>query len=202
MALRIKSQWFRDGAGKTPEQKASAMAFIVWRVAGNMLKQTRAAGFDIDIGQPYFAFTREALVFLAQCADRLVFPKLQAEERQAFVVALVLRLAEIIQDNEDHWLGPVAEGEPGPAERFIALYNALADHYAEFGWGEDGPEFALVRYFGHRIELLMSEADRRWVMDHVMAVEVPQAVEQLRKAVPGVLGEARPRRARAAVSGE
>ena len=41
--LRIKSHWFKSGAPKSAEQQASAMAFIVWRVAQNMLKRMRGA---------------------------------------------------------------------------------------------------------------------------------------------------------------
>ena len=43
--LRIKSQWFRDSGAKTPQQNASAMAFITWRVAQNTLKQMRTRAF-------------------------------------------------------------------------------------------------------------------------------------------------------------
>ena len=58
--LRIKSQWFRDGPTKTPQQNASAMAFITWRVAQNMLKQMRTARFDIEVA-------RSILISPARC---------------------------------------------------------------------------------------------------------------------------------------
>ena len=62
--LRIKAHWFKAEQPKSPEQTASAMAFIAWRVAINMLKRMREAGFDIDAGPAYFGFVREVLVFL------------------------------------------------------------------------------------------------------------------------------------------
>mgnify|MGYP000179123827 CR=1 FL=1 len=71
--MRIKSQWFQTGTAKTPQQTASAMAFITWRVAQNMLKQMRAADFSIEVGPQYFAFTREVLVFLTQVLDRMAY---------------------------------------------------------------------------------------------------------------------------------
>jgi hypothetical protein len=110
--IRIKSQWFRPGADKTPEQTASAVAFTAWRVAQNMLKQMRLAQFDIEIGEQYFAFTREVLVFLTQVLDRMAYQRMSAQERLAFVTALVKRVGEILQDNEDGLLGQPPAGQP------------------------------------------------------------------------------------------
>ena len=80
--MRIKSHWFKSGAPKTAAEQASAMAFIVWRVAQNMLKRMRGAHFDIDAGLPYFAFMREVLVFLIAVTDRI------AQCRQEFSNAI------------------------------------------------------------------------------------------------------------------
>jgi len=185
--IRIKSQWFRPGADKTPEQTASAVAFTAWRVAQNMLKQMRVAQFDIEIGEQYFAFTREVLVFLTQVLDRMAYQRMNAEERLAFVTALVKRVGEILQDNEDGLLGQPAPGQPSHYEQFIDLFNELADHYADFGFDDHGPDFDFVRYLGYRIELLMPQKDQRWVLDQVMAAEVPDAIAYLQKAMDGVL---------------
>lgn len=194
--IRIKSQWFRAGSEKTPEQTASVVAFTTWRVAQNMLKQMRAAQFDIDIGVQYFAFTREVLVFLTQVLDRMAYQRMTPEARVAFVTALVKRVAEILQDNEDGLMGQPEPGQASHYEQFIDLFNELADHYADFGFNEQGPDFDFVRYLGYRIELLMPKKDQRWVLDQVMANEVPQAVAYLQKAMDGVL-DTQPRAPRA-----
>jgi len=201
--IRIKSQWFKAGADKTPEQTASAMAFIAWRVSQNMLKQMREANFDIDIGAQYFAFTREVLVFLTQVIDRMAYQRMDGAARAAFITALVKRVAEILEENEDRLLRQPDAGQPGSFEQFIDLFNELADHYADFGFDAQGPDFDFVRYLGYRIELLMPKKDQRWVLDQVMAAEVPDAVTYLQKALEGVLStEPRPvRPSRAARSG-
>ncbi|WP_114968409.1 hypothetical protein [Rhodoferax ferrireducens] len=198
--IRIKSQWFRNGAAKTPQQTASAMAFIAWRVAQNMLKQMRSARFDIEVGPQYFAFTREVLVFLTQVLDRMAFERMGGEGRAEFITALVRRVAEVLQENEDTLLGAPPAGQPSHYDEFIVLFNELADHYADFGHGPDGPDFAFVRYLGHRVEALMPEKDQRWVVDQIMATEVPEAVLTLQRAMQGVLStEPRaPRSSRAA----
>ncbi|MBK9443221.1 MAG: hypothetical protein IPN53_18795 [Comamonadaceae bacterium] len=180
------------------------MAFIAWRVAQNMLKQMRSARFDIEIGAQYFAFTREVLVFLTQLLDRMAFERLEPEERAAFMNALVKRIGEILQDNEDGLLGKPPAGQLGYYDQFVDLFNELADHYADFGFDAQGPDFAFVRYLGHRIALLMPQKDQRWVLDQVMASEVPDAFAYLQKALEGVLStdERSPRAARAGVSGD
>ena len=118
--LRLKSHWFKTDTPKTPQQTAGAMAFIVWRVAHNTLKQMRSARFDIDIGPMYFAFMREVLVFLIQVIDRMAYERMASDERVAFTTALVQRVADHLADNENNLLGapPAGTGQlPGPLHR-------------------------------------------------------------------------------------
>jgi len=198
--IRIKSQWFNDGSAKTPQQTASAMAFITWRVAQNMLKQMRSASFDIEIGPQYFAFTHEVLVFLIQVLDRMADERMDADLRGEFMTALVQRVAEVLQENEDGLMGAPPAGQASHFDQFIDLFNELADHYADFGYDEHGPDFAFVRYLGHRIERLMPQKDQRWVVDQIMASEVPDALEMIKRGMQGVLST-EPRPARAARGG-
>jgi hypothetical protein len=202
--IRIKSHWFRDGPAKTPQQNASAMAFITWRVAQNTLKQMRSANFDIEVGPQYFDFTREVLVFLTQVLDRMANEQMDTATRTAFMTALVQRVAEVLQENQDLLMGVPAAGQASHYDQFIDLFNELADHYAEFGYDEQGPDFAFMRYLGHRIEALMPQKDQRWVVDQIIASEVPDAIEMLKRGMQGVLStEPRPARAaRGAASGD
>jgi len=202
MALRIKNQWFQSERPKSAQETASAMAFIVWRVAQNMLKQMREAKFDIDVGPQYFAFMREVLVFLIQVVDRMAFERMSGEERVAFTTAMVVRVAEILEESELEWLPAPAADEESRRNRFIDLCNEQSEAYAEFGHGPEGPDFGFVRYLGHRIEIIMPAKDQRWVIDQVMAVEAPEALEMVRRGMEGVLStEARPKR-RASMNGE
>jgi hypothetical protein len=191
---RIKSQWFRGAGERTPEQNASALAFTAWRVARHMLARMREAGFDIDAGPAYFGFIREVLVFFLAGLDRMAYARLGDEDRRRFTTALVLRTADILRDSEADLLGPVEGADY--AERFIDQFNTLSVHYADFGWSDDeGPDFAFVRYLGSRLEATVPEKDRRWVIEQVMAAEVPEAVGMLQGAMRGVFST-EPRRAR------
>ena len=196
--LRLKTHWFKSEQQRSAAQTASAIAFTIWRVARNMIERMRKADFDIDIGPPYFAFMREVLVFLVAVADRIAYAGQSTEQREAFTTALVVRVAELLDENESDLLGAPPPGEPGWRDRFIDQFNELSGHYAEFGYGDDGPEFAFLRYLGSRIEPLLPPKDRRWVLEQVMEIEAPDAVALVRRAMSGVFStERRPRRSSA-----
>lgn len=205
--IRVKSHWFKAGDEKTPEQQASAVAFIAWRVAQQMLKRMRSAGFDIDPGAPYFGFMREVLVFLLVVTDRLAHDGFEPAVRQRFTTALVLRVADFLQENEGDLLG-APEG-PDWAERFIDQFNTLQGHYAEFGADPQAPadagfvpDFAFYRYLGHRIEPDLPPKDRRWVIDQVMAIEAPDAVAIMTSAMRDLHDPTPRARRRSATTGE
>ncbi len=200
--LRIKSHWFKAGEPKTAEQNASAMAFIVWRVAHNMLKRMRGAQFDVAVGGPYFAFMREVLVFLIAVVDRTAYIKMDSETRNAFTSALVVNCANTLASNEAELLGPRSDGAPYQ-DSFIDLVNELSPHYAEFD-AEVGPAqvdesfapgFGFLRYLGSRLEPTLPAQDRFWVLDQVMAIEAPEAVDIVRSAILDLLYK-EPRKAR------
>ena len=213
-ALRIKSHWFKDASPRSAAEQASVMAFIIWRLAHSMLGRMRGAQFDIDIGRPYFDFMREVLVFELALADRIAFAHLPAQERETFTSALVRHVARHLQENEDRLLGAPAPGAPAHGDTFIDLVNEVVGHYAEFGadpqppadaWGFH-PGFGFVRYLGSRLEVVLPEKDRRWVLDQVMAIEAPQAVALVQRSMRDLLdpqaAAARPRRRRSTLSGE
>lgn len=201
-AMRIKSHWFKAGEPKSAEQHASAMAFIVWRVAHNMLKRMRGAHYDIDAGVPYFAFMREVLAFLIAVVDRTAYAKMDADSRYQFTTALVRHCADTLAGNETDLLGPRADGAPYQ-DSFIDLVNELSTHYAEFDADPAGasteeafmPGFGFVRYLGSRLEPTLPPHDRRWVLDQVMAIEAPEAVDIVRSAILDLLSP-KPRKAR------
>lgn len=208
-ALRIKSHWFKAGAAKTPEQQASAMAFIVWRTAHQTLKRMRGADFDIDAGEPYFAFMREMLVFLIAVTDRIAFARMDDAARQAFTPALVRQVAATLADNETDLLGARIDGA-SPADAFIDLVNEVTPHYAEFGaegridpnLAGFAPDFAFLRYLGSRLEPTLPPKDQRWVLDQVMATEAPDAVQIVQDAMRNLLSTTPRAPRRAGLSGD
>lgn len=197
--MRIKSHWFKEGRNHTPEELAGSAAFVIWRIADNALKNTRKANFEIAIGPQYFAFLAEFLMFLIQVADRIVFRRLPAEERATFTGTLANRVAETYAENSSRLLG----GSPDEAkQRFIDQINQRADGYAEFDYGEDGPSFNFTRYLGYCMDQVVDERDSRWIIDQMMSIQAPEAVEMVDKTLRNLLDtEPRPPRRRAAATG-
>ena len=182
--MRVKSKWFKSERVKTPQEIAGAMAFIIWRIGQNALKNTRNADFDVAIGMQYFAFSTEFLIFLVQVADRIAYSRLGGEARLVFTTALAKRVAEILAENQSELLGGEVSEYKG---NFIAQLNQRAGEYAEFKYGSDGPEFAFIRYLAYCILDVVDEKDKSWVIDQIMAIEAPEAVAMVEKAMQGLL---------------
>src|SRR4030067_1924400 len=103
--MRIKSHWFKSEREKTPQEIAGALAFTIWRIADNALKNPRKANFEIAIGPQYFSFLTEFLIFLVQVADRIAFRRLSPEARFDFTSTLANRVAENYAENHRRLMG-------------------------------------------------------------------------------------------------
>jgi hypothetical protein len=198
--MRIKSQWFKGDREKTPEEIAGAMAFTIWRIADNALKNTRKANFEISIGLQYFLFLSEFLVFLIQVADRIAHRQLSAEARFSFTSTLANRVAETLAENQSRLMGDsIAEHK----KNFIDKLNQRAGEYADFNYGSDGPEFAFTRYLAFCMREVMDEKDIEWVVDQMMSIEAPEAVEMVEKTMKNLFDtEPRKPHTRKSVSGD
>lgn len=193
--MRVKNTWFKAGRSHTPEEVAASLAFIAWRVAQNMLKSMRKAGFDIDPGPQYFDFLAEAVAFSIQVVWRLVYPRYDDAGRLAFMTAIANRTGEELAENRARLLGDREAAEV--KADFIDLVNRRTAEYAEFGHDAGGPDFGFLRFFATSVAELMPEKDRRWTWDQVIAIEGPEAAATLAKSVAGLFEETprRPRRA-------
>jgi hypothetical protein len=197
--MRIKSRWFKAEAPKSAEEIAGAAAFIVWRIAQNSLKTMRSARFELAPGPQYFAFLAEFLAFLTLGADRIAHRRGDDPWRVLFTTAIANRVGEILAENESGLLGAVPPGES--KRRFVAMVNECAVDCAGFEWGEDGPDFAFLRYLGHRVAEVMEPQDKTWAISQVIEVEAPEAAATLRRGMAGLLdvtSRTRERGARAA----
>jgi len=187
MLRRTKSKWFARDRPRDPASLASAVAFTSWRLALESIKRMRTAHFSIDADARYFAFLREFLVFLIQIADRLVAPRCDLATRTAFLTALCHRLAGLLGENQADLLGGDAAAI---RSAFIDLVNERAEDYATFGFDESGPDFAFARYCAHQLLAEADEADRAWLVDQIISIEAPAAIETLRPLVDNLVATA------------
>ena len=198
--MRIKSNWFKPGREHNPAELAGAVSFVIYRIADNALKNTRKADFEIQVGTQYFAFLTEFLLFLIQVADRIAYRRLSADDRIAFTGALANRVAETHAENQSRLLG----GTPAEAKQhFIDLLNQRADGYADFAYDENGPSFNFTRYLAWCMDQVMDQKDSGWIIDQMMSIEAPEAVEMVEKTFRNLLeSEPRQPRRRSGTSGD
>lgn len=184
--IRVKSSWHKGDRKKTPQEIAGALAFIVWRISDNTLKNVRKADFDIAIGPQYFAFLQEFLIFLVMVADRIVYTQLGAEDRIEFTGALANRVAEHMAENQVEWLGgPLREYK----DSFIDRLNQRAGEYADFHYTGVETSFSFILHLGQCMRDVVDEKDKTWVVDQIMAIEVPESVAMLEKAMTGLFDD-------------
>lgn len=184
--IRVKSSWFKGDRKKTPQEIAGALAFTIWRISDNTLKNVRRADFDIAIGEQYFAFLSEFLIFLVQVADRTVYTQLSEQDRFDFTSALVNRVAEHQAENQSEWLGGAVRDYK---DRFVDRLNQRAGEYADFHYTGVDTSFSFILYLGQCLRDVMDEKDKTWVVDQIMAIEVPEAVAMLEKAMTGLFDD-------------
>src|SRR5664279_4963113 len=101
MAIRIRSSFHAGGRPRSMAELAGVIALLGWKLAIDSIKRIREAEYDIDLGDAYFDFVCEFMVFLAHAADRVAYRELTAEQRTEFTTALAQRMAEAIEDNSD-----------------------------------------------------------------------------------------------------
>lgn len=187
MLRRTKSKWFARERARDPATLAGAVAFTTWRLGLESIRRMRAAQFSIEADARYFAFLREFLVFLIQIADRLVAPRCDLATRSVFLHALCHRLADLLAENQSDLVG----GERAEIRRaFIDLVNQRAEDYATFGFGAHGPDFDFARYCAHLMLDVALDADRAWLVDQIVSIEAPAAIETLRPLLDNLVASA------------
>jgi hypothetical protein len=193
MAVRMKTRWHRsrrsrrnmEGSSqpKTLEDLAGVVAFNIWKIAQETFRHMDKEGFTFEDEQ-VIGVLREMAAFLIQVADRMVYGKLEEGEREQFVNAVARQVVETLQANQEDLFGPGDYRTP-----FIDLLNDRLARYAEFSYDEkDGPGYAFKRYLGERCAAAMAGTDNKWVIEHVMEIEAPEAVKNIRRLVRDVMG--------------
>jgi hypothetical protein len=183
VAIRIRSS-FHAGRPRSMAELAGVIALLGWKLAIDSIKRMREAEYDIDLGNAYFDFVCEFMVFLAHAADRVAYRELTPEQRSEFTTALAQRMAEAIEDNSDMLL---VEVPPGKCRQyFLDLFNRRGAEYADHGYTADGPDFGFRRCFSACLKEVLPEKDQLWAVDQVMEIESPEAIKALEKTLAGL----------------
>lgn len=186
MAIRVKSQWHKTENARTPQQVATVIASLIWRVAEEKVTHMQQDNFEINSKQQGFAMLAEYLAFSIQYTDRFVYGRVDEEYRAALVGAIAKRLAEILEDNQIHHMG---QSQDRYKNHFITLLNERLADYATFEYENGEPSYPCRRFLGSVILDLMPKRDHSWTIDQVVEIEVPNAIQLLKKGLTGLFAE-------------
>lgn len=185
MAFRIKSRWAKTAKEKVSDdllnENARALAFIYWCLALDQAKNLHGEDFVYDTDKQRIYVIGEYLAMLVQMSDRIMYARLEDEDRQRFITILAMRLADHMQDNAVDLFG---EGDY--RKTFITMLNVRAEGYAETDYSvEDGPSYGFLHYFGSNVHKVLDEKhhDNKWVIDQIMDVDGPETIKKASKAL-------------------
>jgi len=194
MAVRIKTRWHRSrrsrknieagGREKTMDELAGVVAFNIWKVAQNLFSNMEKEGFRFSKDEQAIGVIVETVAFLLQVADRMVYEYFSDDERREFVIGAAKHLGQTLQTNQMD-----LHGEGDYLNPFIDTLNQRFAEYAECSFDQkDGPGYAFKRVLGDKIAQVMAASDAKWVVEHVMEIEVPEAIKTTMRLVTDVMG--------------
>ncbi|MDH5437061.1 MAG: hypothetical protein OEX83_09900 [Gammaproteobacteria bacterium] len=196
MALRIKTKWHRSNrsernkAGsskeKTVEDLAGVIAVNIWKVSQETFKRMEREGFHFGEDKQVADIISEVVAFLIQVTDRMVYGKLEEEERARFITALAKELGKTLESNLIDLFGDGDYVAP-----FFAMLNERFVDYAEFPFEDNQPSYAAKRYLGDKISDHMAATDKKWVLEQVIDIEVPETLKIVQRMVTDVMGLSR-----------
>lgn len=182
--MRIKSKWYKKDRPKTVEENAEALAYITSRIAFNSVKEMYEKGFSFPSDAARVETIGEFAAFLVQAADRLVYDRMDAEERQRFVTTLALGVAGTVADNMADVYGEQTDHRRAYVERL----NQRLEDYSEMRFDTEAQEagYQSRSYLGHMVAEAVGEEEARWVVEHVAEIEAPEAIDNLKKGMKGL----------------
>ena len=194
MAVRLKTRWHRskrsrrniEGSSKpkTVEDLAGVIAFNIWKLAQETFNHMDQEGFTYTRDEQVIGVITEVIAFLMQIADRMVYGHLDDDERGRFINEMARNLVRTMQANQEY-----VHGDGDYETPFIDTLNNRFATYAECNYDDkEGPGYAFRRVLGEKVFEAMATTDNKWVVEHVMDIEAPPAIKQLRRMVTDVLG--------------
>ena len=184
--VRVRTKWSNKTRDRAPDEIAGALAMTAWKICCEAVLSLENEGFETTTNEQRLDIIAEFAAFLVHATDRLVFEKIAEDERKTIITRLALHLADTMQDNRVDILG---EGDY--RQSFIDLMNRRLDAYAECKFDNDEPGFTMRRMVGDYVTHPFGPKDKKWITDYVMDIEVPEAVNTLKRALNPLLLEDR-----------
>ncbi len=183
---RIRTRWHNKSKPKSIETIAGAVGMNIWKMASGTANKMYNEGFNFKSNAQLLELIGEFSIFLIQLSDRIAYDALEAEQRQRFTQALAGHIIGTMVENQNEELGL----DERYAAAFIEKLNHHLDGYSEFAVSNGDPSYQMLRYFGTLADKVMGGSDNKWVIEHVMEVEAPVLVKQLKESLEKLLPQA------------
>jgi len=184
--MRLKTQWHESKRNKTKEKSlediASVVSFNSWKIAMDGVLELENQNFRTDSNAHRLEIVGEYLAFLVPVSDRLCYGKISDDNRQRFITALALHMAERFAENKQELMG-----QDDHKTMFIDLLNQRGESYASCGFVDNEPAFDFLRYFSEQVAAILKHDNHLWVTQYVMEIDAPKAVDALKKNLDNLL---------------
>ena len=184
MRIRMKTKWNKQEREVSLEDTVSVLAFNAWKIGMQTLLEIEHENFQTDTQMQRVAVMEEIMAFMVHLLDRISHDIMNDEDRAQLVSTFAIKLSDHIQDNARDFSGPGDYRNP-----FINKLNERMEDYAQTTWGKVGqePGFSMSLAFGNFIADSLGPRDRKWVLDYIQRVLMPEMLETYKKIL-GRLG--------------
>ena len=183
MRIRIKTKWSKEEREVSVEDAVSVLAFNSWKIGMQTLLEIENENFQIDSQVQRIEVIEEVMAFMIQSLDRIVHETTNDEDRAALISMYAQKVADHVQDNARDFSGPGDYRTP-----FIEKLNARFESYSDTKWNAERhqPGFSMGREFGNNISDVLGPKDRKWALDYIQQVLMPEFYELFKKTVKSV----------------
>lgn len=177
MALRIRSRWHEDGPARSAAEIGGLLAANSWKIATERAVNLHIKGCHYQDDQQRLEVIGEFLTFQTMVIDRIIYHRIDKEQRGKVITELVLKSANHMTENGTNMIGDGDYQTP-----FIENFNRRAGEYAECQFQVDEMNYPFMRCFGSEVQRIMGdEIANRWVIDQVMDIDASEICQLIQK---------------------
>lgn len=182
--MRLKTKWANKNKERSLSELAGALGFSLWRITAKNLLNLENEDYQTETQSQRLDVMAEFAAFLVAVTDRIVSDSFPDEDRQEFIVALALKLADTMQENRED-----CEGRGNDYKQpFIDFLNQRLSEYAEHSFADMEPGYGFKRHLGNSLVGVMGERHEKWLSTQVIEIEIPEALTTLKRATRSLLG--------------
>lgn len=183
MRIRIKTKWSKQERDVSVEDAVSVLAFNSWKIGMQSLLEIENEDFQIDTQKQRVDVIEEIMAFMIHALDRIVHDNMSEEDRTLLISLYAKKVADHVQDNARDFSGPGDYRGP-----FIDKLNTRFEDYSQTSWNDekDEPGFSMGREFGNKIANVLGPKDRKWALDYIQQVLMPEFYGLYKKTVKSI----------------